>query len=513
MKNQAEKQRNFKKLSIEIIKSIRENDEKRLLDIAKEIEQNTRNESVHIQAELLGFIDTFLKRQSFSAEEMQERIERHSKIFARYKYHDIRARAILLLGSHYKHTYKHFSEALEAFIEVEKIVQKHAGVDKMILCESLFEKGGVYYFFADYEKSTNAILQAQSLSIFSEATPDLRYKSHVNVSRNYIFMKDPVKSKKHLELAEQSWEEYQGIFDKGALYMRRQDIAISLNDWNKALTILLEGLKFYEGTTYTLRVAEFYKELGEFYWKEHNPLRNYNLSMRHFEQAVEISKEINIPRLEGALYNSMWNACKSFEEWKPCVTYMLLQSKVAESLHISEVAVYVKKLEHLAMVEKQKMMREGKPSFTDSLIDEVMDLRKEHEMLKKSNSELHMILSDIELLIERKAHNVNGNAVFLDQLHDIIQKGKSNQPAIESYLTECENSHPEFSRAIIKVLPNITAMELKIAKLIKLGLTTQSIATLCGVTVKSIENHRIRLRKKCGLGSDQSLSTFVVSIK
>jgi DNA-binding CsgD family transcriptional regulator len=77
---------------------------------------------------------------------------------------------------------------------------------------------------------------------------------------------------------------------------------------------------------------------------------------------------------------------------------------------------------------------------------------------------------------------------------------------------ECENSHPEFSRAIIKVLPNITAMELKIAKLIKLGLTTQSIATLCGVTVKSIENHRMRLRKKCRLKAKESLSSYIISI-
>ncbi len=165
------------------------------------------------------------------------------------------------------------------------------------------------------------------------------------------------------------------------------------------------------------------------------------------------------------------------------------------------------------MVEKQKMMQEGKPTYSESIIDEVMTLRKENESLRFKNSELHRVMTDIELLIEKKPHNGNGKAVFLDQLHEIIQKGKSNQPAIESYLIECENSHPEFSRAILKVLPNITAMELKIAKLIKLGLTTQSIATLCGVTVKSIENHRIRLRKKCGLGSDQSLSTFVVSIK
>ncbi len=286
-----------------------------------------------------------------------------------------------------------------------------------------------------------------------------------------------------------------------------------MQDWDGALAILMEGLKYYLDTTFTLRIAEFYKELGEFYRKEGNPLRNFELSMQNFEKAVVLSKELNIPRLEAALYDSMWNTCKAFEEWKLCSQYIILHSQVEENMHRDEIDIYIKKLEHLAMVEKQKMMQEGKPTYSESIIDEVMTLRKENESLRFKNSELHRVMTDIELLIEKKPHNGNGKAVFLDQLHEIIQKGKSNQPAIESYLIECENSHPEFSRAILTVLPNITAMELKIAKLIKLGLTTQSIATLCGVTVKSIENHRIRLRKKCGLGSDQSLSTFVVSIK
>ena len=512
MKNQAEKPRNFKKLSIEIVKSIRENEGRTLPDIAKEIELNIGSESIYIQTELLGFIDTFLKRQSLSVEEMQERIERHSKIFVRYKYHDIRARAMLLLGSHYKQTYKHFYEALEAFVEVETIVQKNLGTDNMILCESLFQKGGVYFFLGDYEQSTNSILQAQLLKIFSKATPELRYKSHVNLSRNYFYMSDPVNAEKQLDKAEIYWNEYQGVFDKAALYMRRQDIAISLNDWNKALAILLEGLAFYEGTTHTLRIAEFYKKLGEFYWKEANPFKNYNLSMKYFEQALVLAKELDIYRLQAVLYHKMWKASRAFEEWKMCVDYMLLQSKVEETLHRDEVAVYVKKLELLAIVEKQKMMQQGKPSFTDSMIDEVMNLRKEHEMLKRSNSELQIILSDIELLIEWKSQNVNGNGLFLNKIHDIIQKGKSNQPAIESYLIECENSHPDFAKAIVKLLPNITAMELKIAKLIKLGLTSQAIATLCGITVKSIENHRMRLRKKCELKAKESLSSYIISI-
>jgi hypothetical protein len=47
-KNQAGKSGNFKKLSIEIVKSIREKEGKSLLDIAKEIELNIGNESIDL---------------------------------------------------------------------------------------------------------------------------------------------------------------------------------------------------------------------------------------------------------------------------------------------------------------------------------------------------------------------------------------------------------------------------------------------------------------------------------
>jgi DNA-binding CsgD family transcriptional regulator len=55
-------------------------------------------------------------------------------------------------------------------------------------------------------------------------------------------------------------------------------------------------------------------------------------------------------------------------------------------------------------------------------------------------------------------------------------------------------------------------MEMKVAKLIRLGFSTQSIALTCGVTIKSIENHRMKLRKKIMLKQGQSLSAFLTSL-
>jgi tetratricopeptide (TPR) repeat protein len=355
------------------------------------------------------------------------------------------------------------------------------------------------------------MVQAQSMKVFSKAPSSMRYMSHVNLSRNYVMMNDVEKAKKHLDSAEIVWDDYKGIHDKAALFMRKADMLRIENDWEKSLKILEEALEFYRGTEYKLRIAEFHKEIGEFYQRPENPLKNFELAMNAFNEALIIAKELNILRLQAAIYHSMWVACKYFEEWKLCADYMVQHSKVEDQVHQQEIDVYIKKLEHHALLEKQKMVQQGKPSFSDAIIDEVVDLRNENEQLKKRNSELRKIMTDIELLIEKKSHN--GNGLFLEKLHQTIQKRQSHHASLETYILECDKTYPEFANSLINLIPSITTMEMKVAKLIRLGLSSQAMSTLCGVTVKSIENHRIRLRKKCKLNPEQSLSSYLQTLK
>jgi DNA-binding CsgD family transcriptional regulator len=190
---------------------------------------------------------------------------------------------------------------------------------------------------------------------------------------------------------------------------------------------------------------------------------------------------------------------------------MIRYREISGQLHQEEIEIYIKKLEHVALIEKQKMIQQGKPTYTKVILDEVVQLREEHESLKKRHVELQKAISAIELLIENKSHKRN-QGVSTDQLYQMVAKGKTNQPSLESYMIECDKMHPEFSQLLLRLIPTITNMELKIAKLIKLGLTSQYIATLCGVTIKSIENHRMRLRKKCRLKAKESLSSYIISI-
>lgn len=510
-KNQAGKSGNLKRLSIEIIKSIREKEGKTLSDIAKEIEQNIGNESIYLTTELLGFIETFQTRYQFAKEEMEERIERHCKAFAKYRLHEIKARAKLLLASYYLQTYDNFPECLQCLMEVELIAQKHLENNNMVLCEALFVKGAVYYNQGQYAESSEAILHAQSLKVFNTATAELHFKSNINLSRNYIYFNDYINAKKYLELAEQSWVVYRNDFDKGALYFRNADMLRMTNDWEGARDTLLECILFYKSTDITMRLAESYKEMGEFYGRLENPLKSFQQSMKYFTEAEILAKKMKILRLEGAIVHSMRTIAYTFEEWKLSTEYMMRFTEIAEHLHLEKIEIYIKKLEHIAFIERQKMIQEGKPTYTKAILEEVVELREEHEALKQKHIELQNTVLSIELLIENKSH-MKSQGVFIEQLYQMVVKGKTNQPSLESYLRECDKMHPEFSHLLLRLIPTVTTMEMKIAKLIKLGFTSQIMATACCVTVKNIESHRMRLRKKCGLKEKESLSSYILSI-
>ena len=501
----------LKEFADAILRSIREDQARTLPSIAEELKKYNGNESVFLQHELLGFIESLQNAAQFPKDEFRERIDRHCKIFAKHKLHEIKCRAKLLLASYLVQTYDSFPECLECIHEVELICQKNMGSNSRVYFEALFIKGSVYYNQGDYKESSRALLQAQSLSVYATVSPEHHFKSNINLCRNYIFMDDSQKALKHFELAEKSWELYGNDYEKPALYMRKADIQRINNDWEGARHTLIECVEFAKGTIFKMRLAESYKELGEFYWRFDNPLKDLTLSLDAFEKARAIAQEIKIPRLEGAILHSMRMACINNKEWKLFAEYWILYEEIAANLKSNEIELYLKKLELASVAEKERMMQQGKPSFSQAVINEVIELRENNELLKKKNIELERVISDIELLIERKSQN--GNGLFLEQLHQMVQKGKSKDPTLEGYLLECDKLHPEIGKILLKAIPSITVMEMKIAKLIRLGLTSQSMAALCGITLKSIESHRMRLRKKCNLEPTQSLASFIISLK
>ena len=78
--------------------------------------------------------------------------------------------------------------------------------------------------------------------------------------------------------------------------------------------------------------------------------------------------------------------------------------------------------------------------------------------------------------------------------------------------TESEGRHSINLCILIKRFPKLTPMELRIATLIKGGMSTSEILIELSLCEKTVENHRYNIRKKLGLVDKENLQTYLIQI-
>lgn len=73
--------------------------------------------------------------------------------------------------------------------------------------------------------------------------------------------------------------------------------------------------------------------------------------------------------------------------------------------------------------------------------------------------------------------------------------------------------HEDFFKKLKSQHPNLTAKDLKICAYIKMNLTNKEIAPLMNISVRGIETHRYRLKKKLELENDISVASYLLNLE
>lgn len=69
--------------------------------------------------------------------------------------------------------------------------------------------------------------------------------------------------------------------------------------------------------------------------------------------------------------------------------------------------------------------------------------------------------------------------------------------------------NPKFIHELFKQCPTLTPTEVKVTCLMRIGLSTKEIMQLMRVTIRDVETHRYKIRKKLGLSTKVNLVTFL----
>jgi DNA-binding CsgD family transcriptional regulator len=101
---------------------------------------------------------------------------------------------------------------------------------------------------------------------------------------------------------------------------------------------------------------------------------------------------------------------------------------------------------------------------------------------------------------------------YYDTLVQKIDDNMSSQDDWKVFEANFERAHEQFMKTLQDKYDDLTPSDLRLCAFLRMNLSSKEIAPLLGISVRGVENHRYRLRKKFNLDADSNLTEFILRL-
>ncbi len=133
----------------------------------------------------------------------------------------------------------------------------------------------------------------------------------------------------------------------------------------------------------------------------------------------------------------------------------------------------------------------------------LLNIKEQKEFLENITNEIHELIG---------SKNIQKRDEKLKELSLILKQRMSFTREINDFYEKIEETHKGFTEKLQEKHPDLTDNDVRLAILVRLGLSSKEIATLMNISPKSVEIARYRLRKKLGLKERESMGDLLKNI-
>jgi len=198
--------------------------------------------------------------------------------------------------------------------------------------------------------------------------------------------------------------------------------------------------------------------------------------------------------------------------------YLSILMKVVYVLIIIGVLFAVFRLNRIKIRKQQIALQQVHIRETQKKINKIEKENLEKEIYSKkrelTNTTASIIKKNEIIILLRNELNrlldVSPNQVRSKSLLNMSKDFIDNEKDWKMFEANFNELNEDFFKSLISKFPKLTSKDLKLCAYIKTGLTSKEIAPLMGISLRGVELHRYRLRKKINLKPNDSLSNYLV---
>lgn len=437
-----------------------------------------------------------------------------------------------------------YDKALEFFLKALNIMEKEKNAVNILSIKNNI--GGVYfrlnkpesaltYFMEALHKTEELIRQGDSCQYQN------LHAFYNNIGLCYDRLEQPDKAIQYIEqaiaLCDTLNYEYLGqYYNNIALYYHDK------GEKNKAHDCIRKSIGYNRKIDNEMGLGKNYLKLAQLFYNDNDTKE----SRKYTEKTIAIAKEIHSKSLLQHAYQLYINLCEMEHDYQEANVYLKKLFDLKDELFNDTIASKITALKLQYDFDKRTtetlIKNQNKELRYQLILVIILSLLGGITLLyflaNSRNKRIRQEKQSLEKDLEFKNKELTSNVMFLLRNSDLIHSIISRLHHLKSDLkgqqaTEIKNIvielqsvmkndlwdefkihfnqvYLDFYKKLQEYCPDLSPADLKLCAFLRLNMSSKEIAALCGVTVKSIEVMRSRLRKKLNItNTDVNLNTFL----
>ena len=392
------------------------------------------------------------------------------------------------------------------------IAHSYKSLSELYYKWNMQEKGN--YFLAKTD-SINQLIQSEKLSKYKDFD-DLVFKLSDNYIGNcYEYKGDYLLNQKRYHQALEAYNmatNYYGefTFQKVSLINKKANVYYNLLDYKNCLKSVEECIQYSKEQNLQNQI-EIALQLKIKALNQLGLASEIEMSVDEILKNKDYRYSIQISQLLSGLEskNDILLKKREIEEEKAKNSRIILISIIIILILAFATAYFISRKVYL---DKQMIIVNQKEKIAKSELEhKKRELAAISTNIVQENEQISNILKDLKYYssLLKSDKDRNSFSPLIKSINRILSEKRKE----DLYSDQFNAAYPGYLEYLTRTFPNLTTADLKLCTFLRMNLNTKEIAEIMGLSVRSVESRRYRLRKKLYLSKDDDLVSNLISLK